>query len=113
MTLNEYQLKAIRTAKELDNEQLVENGILGLFGEGGEIADIYKKYKFQGHILDVDHIKEELGDVMWYVSILAQGLGIQLDDVAKENVKKLEKRYPNGFEKERSINRKEYELGDK
>lgn len=105
MTPNEYQFKALRTASELSEADLIHNGVLGLSGESGEIADHYKKYKFQGHELDEKHLIEELGDLLWYVAIMAQGLGCGLEEVMHMNIKKLENRYPNGFESERSINR--------
>ena len=52
-----------------------------------------------------DNLKEELGDVLWYVAITATAVGATLDDVMSANVLKLLKRYPNGFEIERSVNR--------
>lgn len=105
MTANEYQLKALRTANTDDKEKLLLNGILGLCGETGEVADIIKKWKFQGHELDRTALLDELSDVMWYVAITAHAIGVTLDDVFQHNVDKLVKRYPNGFETERSINR--------
>lgn len=107
MTPNEYQELALRTANTEDKQELIENGTLGLSGESGEIADILKKYKFQGHKLDKVHMAKELGDVLWYAAILAEGLEIDLETVMKDNIAKLENRYPNGFEAEKSINRVE------
>ncbi|XCH78865.1 MAG: nucleoside triphosphate pyrophosphohydrolase family protein [Candidatus Dehalobacter alkaniphilus] len=103
--LNEFQIKSLRTANKLTPEQMVLNGVLGLNGEAGEIADLYKKATFQGHELDEDKLIEEAGDVIWYVAILASGLGVSLSEVAHRNVLKLQKRYPNGFDSERSKNR--------
>ncbi len=102
MTGNEYQAKALRTASAND---MLLNGILGLIGEVGEVADHVKKALYQGHRLDYDHLAEELGDIMWYIAITAEAIGTNLDDVMALNVEKLEKRYPKGFEKERSVNR--------
>ena len=103
--LNEFQIKALRTANKLTPEQMVLNGVLGLNGEAGEIADLYKKATFQGHEFDDDKMINELGDVLWYVAILASGLGVSLSEVAHTNVLKLQKRYPNGFDPERSKHR--------
>lgn len=105
MNGNEYQQKALRTAGEKAREDLVLNGALGLSGESGEVADHIKKVRFQGHPLDTKVLANELGDIMWYVAIMAEGLGYSLDDIMEMNVEKLKKRYPNGFETERSINR--------
>mgnify|MGYP004694665379 CR=1 FL=1 len=54
-------------------------------------------------------IAEKLGDVLWYVAQLATGLGVTLEYVAQHNVDKLLARYPDGFDSENSIHRKEYE----
>lgn len=115
MTGNEYQKKAMRTASTdkikswimTGYKQLLLNGVMGLNGEAGECIDIVKKHLFQGHNLDRDKLIDELSDVMWYVAITAQGLGVSLDEIMQHNVDKLLKRYPNGFEAEKSINRGE------
>lgn len=100
-----YQRAAMRTANNLTPEQLILNGVLGLNGEAGEIADLYKKASFQGHELDKHRMIEEVGDLLWYCAILAQGLGVTLNEVANMNIAKLKRRYPNGFDSERSKNR--------
>ena len=56
---------------------------------------------------DAAALKEELGDVLWYCAETASALGLQLDDVAANNIHKLEMRYPEGFSSERSVNRGE------
>ena len=104
-TPNDYQVAALRSAKALDSNGFIQNGILGLCGETGEIADHIKKHQFQDHELDKQHLIEELGDVCWYIAILAHGLGTDLETVMKGNVNKLMKRYPQGFSSERSLNR--------
>ena len=105
MTLNEYQKKAQRTSS--DGHDRILNGCMGLCGESGECMDILKKHMMQGHSLDREKLAEELGDVMWYYAELASGLGMDLDDIANSNLKKLDARYPDGFSAERSINRTE------
>ena len=105
MDMNKYQCLAQRTANTCTASSKIENGILGLCGETGEIADICKKYLYQGHELDKEHMIEELGDVLWYCAELAAGLGVGLAEVAEKNVEKLRRRYPNGFDAERSVNR--------
>ena len=80
---------------------------MGLNGEAGECIDILKKHFYQGHDLDVDKLIDELGDVLWYIAEACTGIGVTMEEVAKRNIEKLKKRYPNGFETERSINRNE------
>ena len=105
MTGTEFQEKAMRTAEASDSGALLLNGVMGLNGEAGECIDIMKKYLFQGHELDKEKLMDELSDVMWYAAITATGLGVTLDEVMQHNVEKLKKRYPDGFDKERSIHR--------
>lgn len=105
MTGTQYQKLAMRTASSLSKDQLLLNGVMGLCGEGGECIDIMKKHLFQGHPLDADELLDELSDVLWYAAIVAEGLGTTLDAVAEHNVEKLRRRYPDGFDPERSIHR--------
>ena len=111
MTINEYQQLAQRTANTKASSSKIENGILGLCGETGEIADVYKKYLYQEHELDFERMAEELGDVCWYVAELAAGMGLKLEDVMARNIAKLRKRYPDGFDAARSMHREECENG--
>ena len=107
MTGNEYQKLALRTAGDDDAEYLLENGVMGLNGEAGECIDIVKKHLFQGHPLDTDKLVDELGDVLWYVAITADGIGVPFEDIMQHNIDKLRKRYPDGFDAERSIHRED------
>jgi NTP pyrophosphatase (non-canonical NTP hydrolase) len=113
LTPNEYQKLALRTANTKAMEDPIEkitNGSLGLSGESGEVADHIKKFKYQGHELDREHLAKELGDICWYIALLADGIGYNLETVMQMNVDKLKKRYPEGFEIEKSLHR---ESGDK
>lgn len=115
MSLNEYQCLAQRTSNEEHDEfptvylKKIDNGILGLCGETGECADIWKKARHQGHQLDREKLIKEAGDVLWYVAELAAGLGVTLEEIATRNIAKLRERYPDGFDAERSIHREEAE----
>ena len=104
---NDYQEAAMRTADTEKKEDLILNGVLGICGEGGEIADIIKKFMFQGHLLDRHDLAYELGDLLWYCAILAKGIGYDLETVMRMNIEKLEERYPDGFDEEKSINRED------
>jgi len=108
MWVNDYQVEAMRTASGMNNEYpMWLNGVLGLNGESGEIADMVKKHMFQGHPIDFDHLAKELGDVAWYVAVTAHAIGYDLETVLQMNINKLRRRYPNGFEAERSLHRQE------
>ena len=107
MTINEYQTAALRTAQtdKLTARELLLNSALGLCGESGEVADLLKKHRFQGHDLDFDHIAKELGDVAWYLAVGAYAIGFDLESIFRMNKEKLEARYPNGFSTDRSLHR--------
>ena len=131
MTPNEYQKLALRTEapkgfseasgaaikafaylgaitnpeKDLSVIRLLE-GLMGLNGEAGEAMDILKKVLFQGHTLDREHMAKELGDVAWYLALAADAIGYDLESVMQMNIDKLRARYPDGFEKDRSVHRK-------
>ena len=112
MTINEYQGLAMRTASGMnyENHGLLMNGALGLCGESGEVADIVKKVVFQGHELDVEHVAKELGDVAWYLAVSASAIGCDLETIMRMNIEKLKKRYPEGFDTERSQHRAEGDI---
>lgn len=108
--LNTYQELAARTANSNFSEKMtLANFGMGISGESGELTDMLKKHVFHGHSLDETKVAKEIGDVMWYASNIASLLGLTLNDIAAMNVKKLEERYPNGFNEEDSKNRKEYQ----
>ncbi len=110
MTFNEYQKKALETAI-FNKDPLMDKTIwaMGISGEAGEILEKWKKivaYK-DGIITDedIDGIKKELGDVLWYIALLAHSLNLELDDVVKLNVEKLASRKARGVQKGQGDNR--------
>ncbi|SMQ75918.1 NTP pyrophosphatase, house-cleaning of non-canonical NTPs [Bacillus sp. OV166] len=106
MKLNEYQELALRTHnEELSQPQALCNYSMGLSGETGEVSDILKKGVFHGHEINRHDLALEIGDCLWYIANLAKLAGFSLEQVATMNVTKLMKRYPNGFDKEMSLNR--------
>ena len=107
MTGKEYQEKAMRTANPECKD--VCNFALGLTGESGEVADLIKKAKFQGHGLNREGVIKELGDVLWYVALGCEIIGTNIDEVMNLNIDKLNKRYPCGFNFNDSIKRKDLE----
>lgn len=109
MNFSDYQQAAMRTCslKHRHSLEALQNAALGLAGEAGEFADSIKKLSFQGHPLDREHLMEEVGDVLWYCALAAEALEADLQQIAQNNVEKLRRRYPNGFEAERSLHREE------
>lgn len=95
--------------ENISSVKLLE-GTMGLVGEAGEIDEIMKKSLFQGHKLDREHIALELGDTAWYLALAADAIGYDLETIFEKNLEKIKERYPDGFEFERSINRKEGDI---
>ena len=108
MTINEYQNLALRTLNpELSKKDVLINGVMGLCGESGEAIDIVKKWLAQGHELDREKLARELGDIAWYLAETAAAIDIPLEEIFEANIEKLQRRYPQGFSAEKSVNRTE------
>ena len=98
--------------KNIANIPRLLTSSVGMLAESGEFAEISKKIIFQGKEFSEEerfHMKRELGDILWYWVQGCIALGFEPEDVMQENINKLEKRYPNGFDVHRSENR---EAGD-
>ena len=120
MTGNKYQDLAMRTNDRKAKERLkyhvdynnmttdiggVLNSCLGLSGEVGELNDMVKKFIFHQKPMDEAHFKKEIGDICWYIAMICESCGYNLDDILQINVDKLNARYPEGFDIERANNR--------
>ena len=98
MNLKEYQELCKLTAKKFDNQESeLSSWGLGVAGEAGDIASCIKKLLFHKNEAIKDGIKENVGDVIWYVAMICNVLGWNLDEILEENIKKLKERYPQGF----------------
>ncbi len=97
MEMNEYQSKSAVSAVY---PKVLDGGIfyacIGLSGEVGELLNKVKKIARDNAEPDKEGIKLELGDIMWYVAMVAKEAGISLEDIAMSNIEKLEKRMRNG-----------------
>jgi NTP pyrophosphatase (non-canonical NTP hydrolase) len=98
--LDAYQRGALRTAAPRDRKNELLHLVLGLVGESGEVAEKFKKWVRD---LDSDEaridradIAKELGDVLWYLAVLADYLDLSLDDIATTNLAKLASRQGRG-----------------
>lgn len=110
MTFDEYQKQAL-TTKHDTFEPLMQKTIwaMGVAGEAGEVVEKWKKvvaYK-QGKPTkeDLDEIAKELGDVVWYIAVMADSLGYSFDDIMQRNVDKLKSRKARGVIKGQGDNR--------
>lgn len=111
MEINEYQRLAMMTLNpELSRKDVLINSVMGLCGESGEAIDIVKKWFAHGHELDKVHLIKELGDIAWYLAEAATALEVPLETILEANIEKLKKRYPEGFDTNRSITRLEGDL---
>ena len=108
MTVKEYQELAMTTLNpQLSKKDVLINGVMGLCGESGEAIDIVKKWLAQGHDLDKEKLAKELGDICWYRAETATALDLDLEDIMIANIEKLKRRYPDGFDSDRSVHRTE------
>lgn len=119
MNGREYQELAMRTndgnanyrlrQAQVDNIEYDVGGIfnacLGLSGEVGEFNDMIKKWVFHEKELDVEHLKKECGDILWYVAMICHSLNWNIDEIMQMNIDKLKARYPEGFDVVKSNNR--------
>ncbi|WP_220750907.1 nucleoside triphosphate pyrophosphohydrolase family protein [Apilactobacillus xinyiensis] len=87
MNFDEYQKEANKTL--IGDEQVLTNCALGLASETGQLVDLVKKYTFHGEEMSKEQLTKEMGDVLWYLSQVAQWNDINFDDVAKYNIKRL------------------------
>ena len=109
LSANEYQKLAMRTCSIDNDVDMLYHGVFGLTSEAGEVAGLLQKV-YQGHELDKEHLMKELGDCMWFIAEICTASNISLDDVMQMNIDKLKARYPDGFEAERSLHRKEGDI---
>lgn len=108
MDINEYQTWAMSIINpDMTQKDRLINSVMGLCGESGEAVDIVKKWLHQGHDFDREHFIRELGDIAWYLAEAATAVDASLEEILQGNRDKLTKRYPNGFEVDRSRNRTE------
>ena len=108
MTLDEYELAATRTLNPaLGERERLFDAAAGLAEEAGEVLGQVRKHLYQTHALDRERLTKELGDALWCLTIAARSIGVSLDDVARANIEKLRRRYPDGFSNDASAQRGE------
>lgn len=106
LTFEEYQKLSVRTCNDLGNTTSNDTHmIFGMVTEVAELADAYKKHWAYGKDLDMVNVKEELGDLLFYISNFAKFNNINLGEIMYTNVEKLKARYPEKFTNENATNR--------
>lgn len=101
MKFDEYQKKALTTVLTTDDQfKDLLHWVLGINGESGEIAEKVKKIirDKNGKVSEDDkkELAKEIGDVLWYLAVFAEELGVSLEDIAKANLDKLQSRKQRG-----------------
>lgn len=117
MTPKDYQIAVHRTQPDASMiaPQMIRAGseieslhaIIGLCTEVGELQDAFKKHVFYGRDLDETNVREEIGDVAWYLAFLCNEMGFDLGKIMYENIEKLKIRYPEKFTESDAIERKD------
>ncbi|WP_034719851.1 nucleoside triphosphate pyrophosphohydrolase family protein [Bacteriovorax sp. DB6_IX] len=115
MNSKRYIKDAVRTESrnfEAMNERLNDDGLkrllhagIGLSTEAGEFLDALKKHIFYGKELDKVNLAEEMGDLFWYMAIVADELGFEFEEVMERNITKLKARYGEKFSEEKAEKR--------
>jgi NTP pyrophosphatase (non-canonical NTP hydrolase) len=106
MDFKEYQKEAERTSALLETP-LMDNlhYLLGMQTEVSELSDIWKKHIAYGKAIDWVNVKEEIGDLAWYVFNFMRVNDLDFEEILETNIKKLRTRYPDKFTQEMAINR--------
>lgn len=115
----DYISEVLRTAninKDASSSRVSENidllhAAIGMATESGEFIDAVKKHVFYGKPLDVENLREELGDQMWYIALACKYLDVSIEEIQEQNISKLKKRYPDSFSEEHAKLRLDKEYG--
>lgn len=86
--------------REFDNTKQGEHvlhGVLGIATEAGELLEALRAVIQESKPIDITNFKEELGDLFWYIALLAREFGLSFEDIQRSNIAKLRTRYPNKF----------------
>jgi NTP pyrophosphatase (non-canonical NTP hydrolase) len=110
MNLDEYQKQALTTVLATEDKfKDLLHWVLGINGESGEIAEKVKKIirDKNGQVSEADkqELAKEIGDVLWYLAVFADQLGFSFNDVAQQNLDKLQSRKKRGVLKGSGDNR--------
>jgi len=105
MRFAEYIEEASRTDADLGGDMDDMHHIVGILTELGELADPFKKWIAYRKEKDLVNVKEELGDMMWYIGCLCKKYDFDMEEILDKNIAKLRARYPEKFDTEKAQNR--------
>lgn len=98
MNLKEFQENCKKTAKKFDSPELeISTWGLGITGEAGDVASCIKKAFAHKNKIGIQGIRENMGDTLWYAAMICNFFNWDMEEILKENLEKLKKRYTKGF----------------
>src|SRR5688572_11699064 len=105
MDIKTYIRESERTLVQKGKDLNMLHGAIGIVTEAGELLDAFKRNIYYGKELDKVNVKEEIGDLMWYIAILAREMDFDFEDILQTNIDKLKSRYPEKFTEQHALNR--------
>jgi len=106
LKLNEYVAWTANTCAKLSTEVLDDfHMFMGIITETGELFDAFKKQLAYNKPIDWINVKEEVGDIMFYIASFCRMHDFDLEEIIETNKQKLESRYPEKFSTKKAINR--------
>lgn len=105
MEIKDYIEQSERTLIDKGHDQNLLHAAMGIGTEAGEMLDQFKRVIFYGKDLDVVNVKEEIGDLMWYIAILVRELDLDFNEILQLNIDKLKARFPEKFTQDNALNR--------
>jgi NTP pyrophosphatase (non-canonical NTP hydrolase) len=114
--MKDYIKQAVKTKTENYNDVIMQmtatnkridilHAAMGITTEAGEIMDQLKRHFFYGKGLDIVNVKEELGDLFWYIALMCDALNFSFEEIQEKNIDKLRKRYKDKFTAKEAIDR--------
>lgn len=105
MDIKTYTRESERTLIDKGHDMNLLHAAMGIGTEAGELLDAFKRKIFYGKELDVVNVREEVGDIMWYIAILIRELDMDFEEILQLNIDKLKARFPEKFTQEHALNR--------
>lgn len=101
------EIKHDDVLSKLDDPKIIDilHGVLGMYTEAGELIEAIRNHLFKGEELDLVNLSEEVGDCFWYSALIAKNTNKTFEQIQMTNIKKLMKRFPNGFTNEEAKTR--------